>query len=567
VTEGRRFVLYLLLVGVAVRALTAILYLDVVWADEHYQTLEPAGRLVFDFGWKSWEWYAGARSWIVPALYVPVLFVCKAVGLNGGPGCIIACRLLMVALSGVMLWRFHRLLAESQQNPLSRHVALAAFALAPAMIAWGPTTLSDTWALCALWIPMPTLVRVAEKTRRRDFVFAGVLLGLSFLARFQMVIWAVGFGAVLLARRGTRRIVPYLAFGYLGPVLFYGLVDWATWGEPFHSLITNFRMNLFAGVAASMGQSPWYDYLPRIAQNLGPVVLILLLLPVVVAIVAGRLRIDLRGALVLVPAALTLAAHMAIPHKETRFVLPIYPALFYLFGAALHGLTASRPIGASPARGAVAWLAVPALAAVSFPFVHSSAHYERSDVSELGRAIRADGALQKDPGACVLFVDHYWVWLRGELLQGHKVAFVEVPAQRLLSDPSVQRHLQRCAYAVLPGEREELFRAGAGPSWGRLAKSAFGHVLYKNGRVNAALVAPPAARDVPVREVPAAVLVELYENALAKDPQNRLFRRKYADLCRERRLPCAKAQYGKLLEQDPNDAEVRRILEEMEKAP
>src|SRR5262245_19927879 len=94
-----RVVLYLLVAGIALRAATAIVHLDMVWADEHYQTLEPASTLVFDFGWKSWEWKEGARSWFVPALYVPVLWLCKAVGIEGGPVAIILCRLLMVGLA------------------------------------------------------------------------------------------------------------------------------------------------------------------------------------------------------------------------------------------------------------------------------------------------------------------------------------------------------------------------------------------------------------------------------------------------------------------------------------
>jgi tetratricopeptide (TPR) repeat protein len=73
---------------------------------------------------------------------------------------------------------------------------------------------------------------------------------------------------------------------------------------------------------------------------------------------------------------------------------------------------------------------------------------------------------------------------------------------------------------------------------------------------------PTGARPVPIDEVPLETIVRLYEEALRKEPQNRAVRRKYADLCRRRKqIDCARAQYRRLLELEPNDAEVRRILD------
>ena len=75
----------------------------------------------------------------------------------------------------------------------------------------------------------------------------------------------------------------------------------------------------------------------------------------------------------------------------------------------------------------------------------------------------------------------------------------------------------------------------------------------------------PGAASVPVESVDSVVLTRLYEEALAKQPGNRAVRRKYADLCRARRLPCARPQYEALLAQDPNDAEARALLRSLSK--
>lgn len=72
---------------------------------------------------------------------------------------------------------------------------------------------------------------------------------------------------------------------------------------------------------------------------------------------------------------------------------------------------------------------------------------------------------------------------------------------------------------------------------------------------------PPGASAIPVESVESNVLTRLYEEALTRQPNNRAVRRKYADLCRARKLPCARTQYEALLAQDPNDAEVRALLD------
>src|SRR5438874_1221020 len=42
--------------GFAMRIIGAITRMDMVWADQHYQTLEPAGHVVFGYGYMTWEW-------------------------------------------------------------------------------------------------------------------------------------------------------------------------------------------------------------------------------------------------------------------------------------------------------------------------------------------------------------------------------------------------------------------------------------------------------------------------------------------------------------------------------
>ena len=160
----------ILLLGILLRIYAAVSHIDTVHPDEHFQNLEPASKVVFGFGWMSWEWDVGSRSWFVPALYMPLLFVFKLLGFNGGPAPIIGCRVMMAILSGWMLFRMDRLFEMRRISKTARALTALFYALSPAFVAWGATTLSDTWATFFLWIALPAiLVLIDQKTPKAWF--------------------------------------------------------------------------------------------------------------------------------------------------------------------------------------------------------------------------------------------------------------------------------------------------------------------------------------------------------------------------------------------------------------
>src|SRR4051812_21514041 len=96
-----------ILFGTLLRLWTACSGVDTIYPDEHFQVIEPANWVVFGHGWKSWEWYYGTRSWVVPGLYIPLLYILKLIGGSGGPIVIWLCRIWTVAFSSIALWRFN----------------------------------------------------------------------------------------------------------------------------------------------------------------------------------------------------------------------------------------------------------------------------------------------------------------------------------------------------------------------------------------------------------------------------------------------------------------------------
>src|SRR6516225_6281661 len=67
----------LALAGLIIRLIFALNSENTHRPDEIYQFLEPAHRLVFGYGFVTWEYRFGARSWLIPFFVSGPLFLCK----------------------------------------------------------------------------------------------------------------------------------------------------------------------------------------------------------------------------------------------------------------------------------------------------------------------------------------------------------------------------------------------------------------------------------------------------------------------------------------------------------
>lgn len=463
--------LFILISGIFLRLFAAIAHIDLIFPDEHFQTLEPASRIVFGYGWKSWEWYYGIRSWFVPGLYMPVLFLLKMFGITSGSVPIIACQLLNALVSGLMLWQFERLLSDQKFHPLSQFVSLLALAISPAMIVWGVSTFSDTWAMCSLWIFLPYVLRSLQTNDARRWFYSGALLGVTFVIRLQMITWFAGLvlALIIFAPKEHRRFIGVMILGYFVPIFFQGILDYITWGHFLYSSYKSVQMNIFEGVANLNGVSPWSFYILGLLKNLGPFLYILFLLSAILSCL--KKKMDFKTKILLISSGVYFAAHLAIGHKEFRFILPIVPVIFYILGYGINDLVIKFS-HYFPGRKYL-YLITFFLALSSSYFVYLPTHYSQSDLSYLSLAIQKDGRLKKD-GGCLLFVDHYWIWGRGEMLQGHPVNFVEVKGSEIS-----KQNLESCTYAMMPSWSEATFINATGNSWEKFKTDAWGNSAYR----------------------------------------------------------------------------------------
>ena len=313
-----KFLLPVLALAFAVRAAIALCGDFVLHPDEVMQYLEPAHRLVFGNGVTYWEFFYGARAWLVPGAVAGMLKVFDVVGLGepfwyvGGVKLVFCAISLLIPVGMYFFARRHfgeasarvALLAGAfwyelagfAHKPMTEFVATALLMMLLVMCVRSVVDRVGTVWLMALVAVLMAAVRLQYAP------IALLLLGVFFFRTEKKVHLAVAAGVSLLA---------------------VGVFDAMTWdGGLFHSYITNIRFNLLIDEGRA-GETPRYQFLWWLllaSVGLGALCMVV------------ALRDLRRYGFLLVLIGLVLLIHSVQAHKEYRFVFAVVP-LWLVIGA------------------------------------------------------------------------------------------------------------------------------------------------------------------------------------------------------------------------------------------
>ena len=380
------------------------------WPDEVFQSLEPAHGVAFGYGFRPWEYIEGARNWFFPGVLALIFRAFDWVGLDAPAEYLPAFKILFSLIGVLTAWGCYRLARSLGASEPAAAAGAAIFALAAPMIYFAPRALGETASAAPVVIAFALALR--EASSRRALAWAASLLGVAVLLRLQNGIFCLGLLGILAGQRrwsDARYVFAVLTLW----AAYLGVLDWITWGRPFHSALVYLKFNLIDGKASMFGTAPWHYYaetfstaMPALSAVLG------------VLFIAGYRRAP--G--VSWTALIALLSLWIIPHKEFRFVVPALP----LF-CAVAALGLDRA-GAGLRR----WGGAPALAmAVTAVVLASEADVTRLTFGDLGQithnrkadtlALDHDGATNRllvaahdQADLCGLFVaTDEMVWLGG----------------------------------------------------------------------------------------------------------------------------------------------------------
>lgn len=313
-----KFLLPVLALAFAVRAAIALCGDFVLHPDEVMQYLEPAHRLIFGSGVTYWEFFYGARAWLVPGVVAGMLKVFDFVGL-GEPFWYVGGVKIMFCAVSLLIPVGMYFFARRHFGETSARVALVSGAFWYELVGFAHKPMTEFVAAALLLVLLAMCVRSSVDKGRMVWVMALVAV-LTAAVRLQYAPFALLLLGVFFFRTEKKVHLAVAAGAFL---LVVGVFDALTWdGGLFHSYITNIRFNLLIDEGRA-GETPGYQFLWWLllaSVGLGALCMVM------------ALRDLRRYGFLLAMVALVLLIHSAQAHKEYRFVFAVIP-LWLVIGA------------------------------------------------------------------------------------------------------------------------------------------------------------------------------------------------------------------------------------------
>jgi GPI mannosyltransferase 3 len=311
--EGTKVGTYLwgiLALALTIRVAVIIAGPYIVHADELFQYYEQAHRLAFGSGVVPWEFHDGARSWLVPGILAAIMKLSRLVG-SDPIYYIDAIRILCAILSLTVVYAGFEL-ARRRDGRFGAMVTGTLCAVWIDPIFFAPSIMGEVLsAYCFL-----AAFLLADGDRRGApgrMAVVGMLLGLAVCLRVQLGPALFVYACLRCGTEWRRRWLPLLAGGAGVVILDLGLLDFLTWGSPFHSIwhyLLRGVFQKFGGGYATDAGSP-FGYIRLIISAWTPRALVLVLLAVI-----GAFRIPLLA----IVAMAVVETHALFANVEYRYL-------------------------------------------------------------------------------------------------------------------------------------------------------------------------------------------------------------------------------------------------------
>lgn len=299
--------------------ITPILSVGYFHPDEHFQILEFLGVKLYGTPTErlAWEYNSHIRPWFQIFTYYVFIYPFK----SASPFHIATTlRIFSSLLAFVSTIFMTKTVFSFFKKDAQKHYWLIFLTLLWFIPYVHARTSSDNFATAIFFIGLYFFLK------REKLLLSGLLLGFSFITRFQMgllilplFIWAQFIGKYRLKELliTSSTIILAIGLGVLIDYWGYGLWVFTPWNY--------FKANIVDSIASNYGTGPIWDYFKlSIKRGGGPIGIILLL-----SMIIGW-KNNPKHVFTWISAPFFII-HCLIPHKELRFLLPLYPvALYYL---------------------------------------------------------------------------------------------------------------------------------------------------------------------------------------------------------------------------------------------
>ena len=252
-------------VGLILRIVHALTTEYSIHPDEVMQYLERAHLMVFGNGIIYVAQALGMRSLLVPSFIAFWLWLCKALGMASPTIYIPVVKIAFVLLSMAIPIGMYRLARRNYRGKYRANygkvVALAALMFGSfwyELVYWAHKPLTGIVATSLIFLYFA--LEKPNMSLKRLWML-GLLLTLALGVRVHYApLLALMFFYTIFHLEDRRKKYHFMLACVSGFLIFLGVLDWITLGNPFHSHYTNIYVNVFKGFASHFGVSPFYQY-------------------------------------------------------------------------------------------------------------------------------------------------------------------------------------------------------------------------------------------------------------------------------------------------------------------
>ncbi|XP_072236599.1 GPI mannosyltransferase 3 isoform X1 [Leuresthes tenuis] len=319
--------------SVAFRLINCVLVQTSFVPDEYWQSLEVSHRMVFNYGYLTWEWKAGIRGFSYPLFFAFIYKILHLINYDSVYLLIWLPRIVQALLAAFADVKFFFLIRTLENRDVAKwtffcHLCswFSWFCCTRTLTNSTETTLT---CLALFYFPLPGSKTHSSKKYLALVALAVIVRPTALIVWFPLLIyhfWQEEHKLNLITHS-------YVPIGTLA-VLISALID-CLFYEKWTLVQLNFLMfNIVHGVADFYGSHPWHWYLTQgFAVVIGPHLPFFL---------HGCTLAFRRYKILLAAVVWTVCVYSLLPHKEFRFIYPVLPFCMVFCGTSLAHLKAWR---------------------------------------------------------------------------------------------------------------------------------------------------------------------------------------------------------------------------------
>ncbi|KAM9861354.1 GPI mannosyltransferase 3 [Aulostomus maculatus] len=301
--------------------------------DEYWQSLEVAHRMVFNYGYLTWEWKAGIRGFSYPLVFAFIYKLLHLVDCDSVYLLIWLPRIIQALLAAFADMKFFFLVRTLEDPEVAKWTL---FCQLSSWFTWYccTRTLSNSIEATITCLALCYFPLSASKTGSSKKYLA--LVALAVVVRpTALIVWLPLLMYHFWQEDNKLRLIAhdYIPIGGLA-IGISTLIDCICY-EKWTFVQFNFlKFNVFHGVADFYGSHPWHWYLTQgFAVVIGPHLPFFL---------HGCSLAFKRYKILLVAVIWTVGVYSLLPHKEFRFIYPVLPFCMIFCGISVANLTTWR---------------------------------------------------------------------------------------------------------------------------------------------------------------------------------------------------------------------------------